>query len=88
MKYWASSRTISSNYIKRSEIVELKNLNAHNAEMHKRYHEASVYPRLNGIACPECGAELWDSDAMILMSNPPQKNVHCNCCSYIGYRVC
>lgn len=45
-------------------------------------------PRLNGIACPACGAELYDSNPMItLTSMPLQKNVHCSKCDYIGYRI-
>jgi len=44
-------------------------------------------PVQNCLGCSECGKELWDSNAMILTSNPPQKNVHCDC-GYTGYRVC
>lgn len=45
-------------------------------------------PRPNGVACPKCGEELWDSDPMVtLTSNPPQKNVHCEACGYRGYMV-
>lgn len=43
--------------------------------------------RPNGIACPECGKELYDSNPHeILASSPPQKNVRCEC-GYSGYRV-
>jgi hypothetical protein len=46
-------------------------------------------PQLNGIACPKCGAELYDSEPMITMtSNPPQKSVHCSECKYKGNRFC
>jgi len=68
--------------------VELKNLDAHNADMTRMYENMLKYPRPNGIACPECGKELMDSDTMILTSNPPRRNVHCPSCGYIGYRVC
>ena len=45
-------------------------------------------PRPNGIACPDCGAELLDtSPDRMLMSKPPQKNVHCPACCYRGFRV-
>lgn len=45
-------------------------------------------PHPNGIECPECGEELWDSSPMtILTSNPPQKNIHCPACGYKGYRL-
>lgn len=45
-------------------------------------------PRPNGIACPECGHELLDSQPLITFtSNPPQKNIHCPECDYIGFRI-
>ncbi len=45
-------------------------------------------PHPNGIACPECGKELWDtSPDLTLTSHPPQKNVHCPECRYAGYRI-
>lgn len=42
----------------------------------------------NGIACPNCGEELFDSDNYILTSNPPQRNVHCEKCNFKSYRNC
>lgn len=46
-------------------------------------------PTLNGIDCPKCGEELLDSSPMTtLTSCPPQKNVNCSKCDYVGYRVC
>lgn len=45
-------------------------------------------PQPNGIACPQCNKELFDSKPMeLLTSMPPQKNVHCSGCNYIGYRT-
>lgn len=45
-------------------------------------------PHPNGIACPRCGEELWDSDpTMTLASNPPQKNIHCPSCKWVGYAL-
>jgi len=45
-------------------------------------------PRLNGIACPECGEELLDSNPMItLTSYPAKKNINCSKCDYVGYRI-
>ena len=42
----------------------------------------------NGIACPTCGSELFDSTPYeTMMSDPPQKRVHCNECRYSGLRV-
>lgn len=44
-------------------------------------------PVKNGIACPECGQELVDSNPMVgLTSIPPQCNVSCGC-GFSGYRV-
>lgn len=48
--------------------------------------QESRKPHANGIACPECGLELWDSSpGLVLTSNPPQRNVHCPACKWRGY---
>ena len=39
----------------------------------------------NGIACPNCGSELFDSDA-ILLSSPQQYLTFCRECNYKGSR--
>ena len=45
-------------------------------------------PRLNGIECPNCKEELFDSNPMVtLTSYPAQKNIHCSKCNYHGYRI-
>ncbi len=45
-------------------------------------------PRPNGIACPECGNELMDTNPMMtLTSHPAKKDVHCPKCEYKGYRI-
>ncbi len=42
----------------------------------------------NGIACPNCGEELFDSLPRItLESLPPKLRIHCNSCDYKGYRI-
>ena len=65
----------------------LKPLNEHNEEATRGYLDFGK-PRPNGIACPECGEELWDSNpASVLASYPPKLNVHCLACGYRGYRV-
>jgi uncharacterized protein with PIN domain len=68
---------------------QLKSLDEHNAqarEFQRNMNDNS--PRLNGIACPKCGEELYDSNPMMtLTSMPTQKNVHCSKCDYIGYRI-
>jgi len=67
--------------------IDMKTLTEWNTERHEAYLQAITYPQKNGVACPKCGAELFDSNAIVLMSNPPQKDVHCEC-GYVGYRVC
>jgi len=68
---------------------KLKDLNEHNAQRNNFHWQLnSNEPQLNGIACPKCGEELYDSNPMmILTSMPPKKNVHCSKCDYVGYRT-
>ena len=68
---------------------KLKNLAEHNSQASStQWAMMDSSPRLNGIACPKCGAELYDSNPMVtLTSMPAQKNVHCSKCDYIGYRI-
>jgi hypothetical protein len=41
----------------------------------------------NGIACPNCGAELFDSNIFVKLSSyPPQYRTHCESCDYEGTR--
>lgn len=43
---------------------------------------------LNGIACPGCGAELYDSEPhVVLPAIPPKKRVVCHQCRFAGVRV-
>ena len=68
---------------------KLKNLANHNSIRSHLHNEMNSNEQiLNGIACPKCGTELYDSNPMItLTSIPPKKNIHCNKCDYVGYRV-
>lgn len=62
----------------------MKTLQEHNAEIFRR-----LQPRKtgNGIACPNCGKELFDSDnSMALTTNPIQYLIHCESCDYKGTR--
>ena len=68
----------------------METLDEHNEKRWKAHtalmDEQKSHP--NGIECPKCGKELWDSNPMItLTSNPPQKDVHCPACGYVGYRL-
>lgn len=69
----------------------LKTLDEHNAARrlaHDDWWQHMNEPRKNGIACPQCGGEMVDTNPSItLTSNPPQKNVSCPACSYTGYRI-
>jgi hypothetical protein len=69
--------------------MALKSLEEHNAE--RRYWHGAPHqkePMANGIACPECGAEMVDTaPGVSLTTDPPQKHVGCNGCGYRGYAV-
>ena len=52
----------------------------------------AVLPAPNGIECPVCQEELWDSyprqEGRLMLTNaPPSQNVHCPDCGYAGYRL-
>ena len=68
----------------------MKTLEQFNEDRRKEHESWMGYgkPHPNGIACPACGKELWDSAPNVtLTSNPPQKSVHCKACNYTGLRV-
>jgi len=68
----------------------MKSLTEHDAERMERHRELQELNKAHadGIACPTCGKELWDTDPMMtLMSNPPRKSVHCPACGYAGSRI-
>jgi len=52
-----------------------------------RYY-LSEYPRDTGLACPKCNNQLQDTLMYILCTDPPQRDVKCTICNYIGLRVC
>lgn len=68
---------------------KLKTLAEHDTSLCEAYRKMnSNEPQLNGIACPKCDSELYDSDPMfVLISSPTKKNIHCSKCDYVGYRV-
>ena len=68
----------------------MKTLDEFNEERRQAHRRTEMLgqPHANGIACPACGKELWDTNpCLTLTSNPPQKNIHCPNCGYIGYRI-
>jgi len=68
---------------------KLKNLSEHNSQASiSQWAMMDDSPVLNGIACPKCGEEMFDSRPMTtLASMPTQKNVNCSKCDYVGYRI-
>lgn len=72
-----------------------ENEDKHQIDYHQAaYHQAayarfnSNEPKLNGIACPECGAELYDScPSATFLTNPPKTRIHCEGCDYAGFRT-
>jgi hypothetical protein len=68
---------------------KLKDLSEHNNERFIYHWELNnPKPIPNGIECPNCKKELVDTNPMAtLTSHPPQKNVHCLHCDYVGYRI-
>ena len=73
----------------RKPLNKMINLDQHNALRQQAHMEMQRLnqPHPNGIECPKCGSELWDTDMVILTSYPPQKNVDCHSCGWTGYRL-
>jgi len=65
----------------------METLEEYNARRNKELKLATSYPKLNGIGCPKCGEELFDTGGSSLMSYPAQKRVNCGKCGFKGYRV-
>ena len=65
----------------------LKTLEEHNKENSTmKLNLNSNTPSKNGIACPVCGEELYDTKSHIqLLTYPPQYYIHCDC-GYKGTR--
>lgn len=67
----------------------LKTLEQHDKEAGLRQHmNIDCQPDYNGIACPVCGLELYDSNPMVVLTSVPRKKaIHCNDCGYTRYRI-
>lgn len=65
-------------------------LKEHNYQILKFQEEFSknTFPIKNNIECPKCGEEMYDSDGMILLSDPPKKNIHCDKCGHRDFAFC
>ena len=70
------------------EPMTLKSLEDHNKETLGWFEPTKLkFKVVNGIACPNCGAELFDTNAFQpLLSWPPQYRIHCESCDYQGTR--
>lgn len=65
--------------------MALISLEEHNSLVHNQYSMFGK-PRKNGIACPKCGKELWDSEPNVTYTSyPPQVKINCEC-GYTGFR--
>lgn len=70
------------------KLVSLKEHNEMRRIAHRRRRMIMNQPQLNGIACPNCGEEMMDSNPSVTLSSyPPQKNIHCPKCNYKDFRV-
>jgi len=61
--------------------VKLKSIEEYNKERMTFF--SNNIEANTGIACPQCGDQLKESNpGMLLMSNPPRKSVRCDTCNY------
>lgn len=87
-----SDVTLKDNFVHIETVKSgLKTLNDHekeNAEIHNILN--SIYgAKPNGIECPLCSSELFDTEpGVIYFTNPPKTKVGCSSCHYSGTRTC
>ena len=83
---------------------ELETLSDYNTEAIKRHHNLKITRGLNGIACPDCGEEVYDNhpgtDEGVIVptklwvfpsaerDGPPRRHIHCRNCGWKGTRCC
>ena len=65
----------------------LVTLDDFNRQRREEITKANTYPKPNGIACPECGAEMGDLDSALLLTYPSKRNIGCSKCKFVGYRI-
>jgi hypothetical protein len=58
--------------------MPLKTLEEYNQQKQEE-HKKSLTPRGNGIACPKCDREMRTEYSIILLSDPTQCHVYCEC---------
>lgn len=66
----------------------LKSLEEYNNEQLKEYFP-DTQPLGNGIACPNCGFELYDAEPAysVVLSYPPKMKVLCPNCKNSYYKI-
>ena len=61
----------------------LESLDEHN----QRIIAKNSVQKSNGIMCPTCGKELFDTNSnMSLSTHPAKYAINCHNCTYIGFR--
>jgi C4-type Zn-finger protein len=66
---------------------KLQTLREHNSGK-MSFSGINTNPCLNGIECPDCKSELWDTNPSVSLStHPAKKQTHCENCKYTGYRL-
>ena len=69
--------------------MKFKDLNIFNEMVdHAQLLEMHGLGTSNGLACPRCNNELYDSNDEVKTSFPPMRDVHCPECKWRGYRSC
>ena len=68
---------------------KLISLEEHNKACLAFYPKMRGRSKPNGIACPQCGEELFDTAPMITIKTvyPPQLQIHCRKCGYSNTRI-
>lgn len=66
----------------------MKTIEEHNLMVFDSITRKKQSANKTGVKCPHCVEEvelLNSSPGIVLLSTPPQINVHCPVCSYVGY---
>lgn len=67
-------------------MTDLRNLDEHNkSALDTNRLMTAGHP--NGIACPKCGAEMWDTNPSVMLTSwPPRYSIHCPECGHTTIR--
>lgn len=65
------------------KLITLRDYNLNKALFPKKY-----IPEPNGIECPKCKEELFDTNPGVVTEGIPlQTRIHCVKCGFLGYRL-